>query len=426
MSTTIPTIKGKMGNTVFYEAKMAVRELITAVRPANELDDWASMGVAEKIQREPNNIRIEKEIVPYYVGTADRFFSSLVVLIYDAEVAFESLLDITNKLPNAYRAAAKDMGFLTIDGGSLVVLDGQHRLLAMEKAFKGEIEGKFSTEIPNDEISVIFIHHEENEKTRRIFNKINRHAKPTGRGDNILTSEDDICAIIARQLLDKSAPLGVTYKNEKGKDENIVDIKSNTLAVRSTKLTTVSLVYDVTEYILKHHNKVSGNKVDRQFRPSDDLIEEGYEIVEHYWLTVLDALPPFKKAMEEPGSIPEMRNPEHAYSLLFKPATQFSLFMALIKAEDLGLTLRKAIERISKIDWSMNASLWTDIIVRSNGSIDPKMQARENAADLITYLIAADKMDSQVVEAVKKMFNTAKGTLEEPQELPEPIAVTEF
>lgn len=425
MATTIPCIKGKMGNTVFYEAKMAVRELVTAVRPANELDNWASMGVAEKIQREPNNPRIEKEIVPYYVNTADRFFGSLVVLIYDADVIYDDLPSIAKGLPGAYRTAAKDLGFLTINGGSLVVLDGQHRLLALEKAFKGDIEGPFSSEVANDEVSVIFINHEENEKTRRIFNKINRYAKPTGRGDNILTSEDDVCAIVARKLLDVDAPLGVTYKNDKGKDENIVDIKSNTLAVRSTKITTLSLVYDVTEFILKHKHKVTSNKVERQFRPSDEEIDECYEIVEKYWSIVLEELPAFKQALSDHTLIPELRAPGHSSSLLFKPATQYSLFMALMKAEDLELSLEEAIRRASQIDWSMNAPMWKDIIVRSNGSIDPKMQARENASDLITYLIAADKMDSQVAQAVKNMFNTAKGTLEEPQELPEPIEVTE-
>lgn len=421
MATTVPCIKGKMGNTTFYETKMSVRELVTAVRPANELDEWATMGVAEKMQREPNNSRIEKEIVPYYVGTADRFFSSLVVLIYNAEVNYDPLQGLTKNLPGAYKSAAKDLGFLTIDGGSLVVLDGQHRLLALEKANKGEIEGKFSSEVPDDEVSVIFIHHENSEKTRRIFNKINRHAKPTGRGDNILTSEDDVCAIVARKLLDVDAPLGLTYKNEKGKNENIVDIKNNTLAIRSTKLTTLSLVYDVAEFILKHHNKISGNKVERQFRPTDDTLDECYEIVEKYWSIVLEKLSPFQEALLDHSLIPGMRVPEHPYSLLFKPATQYSLFMAIINAENLGLTIEESIERASKIDWSMNNIYWKDIIVRSNGSIDPKMQARENAAQLITYLIAGDKMSSHQKESIKDMYNESKGTKLTPENLPTPV-----
>lgn len=421
MATTVPCIKGKMGNTTFYETKMSVRELITVVRPANELDEWATMGVAEKMQREPNNSRIEKEIVPYYVGTADRFFSSLVVLIYNAEVSYDPLQGITKNLPGAYKSAAKDLGFLTIDGGSLVVLDGQHRLLALEKAFKGEIEGKFSSEVADDEVSVIFIDHESSEKTRRIFNKINRHAKPTGRGDNILTSEDDVCAIVARKLLDVDAPLGQTYRNDKGKSENIVDIKNNTLAIRSTKLTTLSLVYDVAEFILKHHNKISGNKVERQFRPTDDTLDECYEIVEKYWSIVLEKLSPFQEALLDHSLIPGMRVPEHPYSLLFKPATQYSLFMAIINAENLGLTIEESIERVSKIDWSMNNIYWKDIIVRSNGSIDPKMQARENAAQLITYLIAGDKMSSHQKESIKEMYNESKGTKLTPENLPTPV-----
>ena len=54
-----------------------------------------------------------------------------------------------------------------------------------------------------------FIESRDGQKTRRIFNKVNRHAKPTGRSDNIITSEDDGYALVTRRLLDTDldAPL---------------------------------------------------------------------------------------------------------------------------------------------------------------------------------------------------------------------------
>ena len=44
----------------------------------------------------------------------------------------------------------------------------------------------------------ILIEHEVNMKTRRVFNVVNRYAKQISRGDQIITSEDDGYAIVAR------------------------------------------------------------------------------------------------------------------------------------------------------------------------------------------------------------------------------------
>ncbi|MEH7609499.1 DGQHR domain-containing protein [Priestia megaterium] len=421
MSTTMACLKGKMGNTTYYQGKMPVRELVSSVRAASELDKWASMGVAERIQRIPDIKRIKNEIAPYYAGTRDRFFSSLVVLIYEAEVDYESLDSIVSGLPNAYKNPAKDIGFLTISGGSLVALDGQHRLKALEQVFKHEVSGEYVNEVPNDEVSVIFIDHEDVTKTRRIFNKLNRYAKSTGRGDNIITSEDDICAIIARQLMDEGAPLGVIFKDEQGKNDVIVNWKSNTLPPRSTKFTTISVLYDVAEMILKSKNKITDEKLDKQFRPNDEVIEENYELVESYWTHTLNGIDVYKEALQKPGEIPGMRKPESSHSLLFKPAAQLSLMEALLIAEARGVPIEDAIKRANKINWSMTAEIWQDIIIRSNGVIDPKAQARSNAAQLIAYLISADKMRPKAIKAVADMFNKERGNDDSPEDLPKPV-----
>src|SRR5690606_8270280 len=103
------------------------------------------------------------------------------------------------------------MGFLTIDGGRLVALDGQHRLVALREIVAGrvEAEGEYRDAIADDELCVVFVQHESLEKTRRIFNKVNRHARPTTPTDNIITSEDDGYAIVARWLVENDPPLGL-------------------------------------------------------------------------------------------------------------------------------------------------------------------------------------------------------------------------
>ncbi|XKF83202.1 DGQHR domain-containing protein [Planococcus rifietoensis] len=292
---------------------------------------------------------------------------------------------------------------MTIDGGSLIVLDGQHRHNALEKVNKDEVEGEFMAEVPNDEVTIIVINHESMIKTRRIFSKVNGYAKSTSKNENILTSEDDAHSIVARKLLQPDAPL----------DNNLVNFKNNTLSVRSTQLTTLSVVYETIKLILSHKNK----HLDIHLRPSDEELEEYYDICERYWRVLMENLQPFKAASEEPSTIPEMRADSSANSLLFKPAAQIAFFKGLIIRTERGLDFEEAVERANQIDWSMTSPIWTDIIIRQNGTIDLKSDARDRAADLTAYLIAEDKMTAEEIDRLTEIYRTVRGNSEE--ELPE-------
>lgn len=412
MAIVMPCIRGKIGNTEYYQAKMAARELVTGIRPAKELDEWASMGIEERMQREPNLKRIRDEIAPYIAKTKDRFFGSVIVLVYKGEVHFEELKDVISKLPRAYMSVTNDIGFLTINGGSLIMLDGQHRLLALEKVVKNEIPGKYADDVPNDEISVIFINHESNEKTRRIFNKVNRYAKTTSRGDNLITSEDDGYAILTRWLLNDGAPLGV--KNEKN-ELALVNWKQNTLTTRSTNLTTISVVYETIRYILNGE----GKHLNESIRPSDQELEECYELVESFWKKVLAGVKPYTEALIDLSEIPIMREPDEPYSLLFKPAGQIAFFKGLVSAVERGLDLDTALERANQIEWSMNAPIWKDIIIRTSGAIDASADARERTSLLIAYLLSADTMGNDEITKVEEMCKKAQG--EKFTDLPSPV-----
>src|SRR5204862_203069 len=150
--------------------------------------------------------------------SADRFFGSIIVLVYGPDTfAYENIGKwLSEGTPAAYDKVIQQMGVLTIDGGDLIVLDGQHRwsalrMLVNRKDDKSrEINGPYVGAVRDDELSVIFVPFTSTETTRRMFNKINRSAKPTGRSDNIITSEDDGYAILTRRLLAAGEPFSVT------------------------------------------------------------------------------------------------------------------------------------------------------------------------------------------------------------------------
>ena len=107
-------------------------------------------------------------------------------------------------------------------------------------------------DLANEEISVIFVEHTDTQKIRKIFNKINKYAKQTSRGDNIITSDDDVFAVISRKLLTEGEPLAPIN----GID--LVNWKSNTLSLRSKNLTTLSALYTISGTLLKD-NRYSTN-----------------------------------------------------------------------------------------------------------------------------------------------------------------------
>jgi DNA sulfur modification protein DndB len=425
MALLIPAIKGKIGNTEYFETTMRVRDLVQAVRRASELDDWANFSIEERMQRELDDKRVREQIVPYLTRNEDRFFGSIIVLVYKGEVIFETIADMKISVPGAYKANAHRIGFVTIDGGSLIVLDGQHRVAALKSIYEpkqdGIVLGPYVKEIADDEVCVIFLQHENPVKTRRIFNTVNRYAKQTSRGDNIITSEDDGYAIVTRRLLRDDEPLGNREVN--GKPFEVVNWKSNTLTTRSKQLTTISAVYETAQLIL------TNSFYEPQTRPDEARLDEGAERVGQVWKAILTGLKPYQEALLNPEDIPAMRD-EHAPSaLLFKPAAQIALVRGVLMAcHDSRMGLAEAVGRANKIDWRMQAPLWESVLIKASGAIDAGSESRTRAANVICWMIAADVMTKEEREAVRRNYNQAFGIdVNDPEsakvarELPDPV-----
>lgn len=407
MATVIPAIKGKMGSTTYYEATMTAAELASSVRAARETDAWASATIEERIQRELNKKRVKDEIVPYLRMADDRFFGAVIVLV-DGELEFEDITQFGLKVPAAQRSAAMKMGFLNISGGERIVLDGQHRLAALrdvvQRDFEEDGEPDHAGEVPNDDICVIFIERESSEKTRRIFNKVNRSARTTSRADNIITSEDDGFAVVTRWLLRTDAPLGISHGP---KNELIVDWKSNTIAERGTKLTTVSAVYESVKDILGAEKIPMVDEKKSVVRPSDDQLTEAYEAAERWWTKLMAGITPFRLAAADPSQLPKMREAGN-YKLLLKPNGQQALLKGLANAVDRGVDLDTAIARADKIDWASPA-IWENILIKPNGGMIARTEAYNLAADLIAYLIGPEETTPEQKKNLNRDFAVARG-----------------
>ncbi|MER6279772.1 DNA sulfur modification protein DndB [Streptomyces sp900105245] len=424
MPTLHAAIRAKMGSTPYYVTTMKVSDLVQIARPASEQEEWATTGLTERLQRELNDIRVRTEIAPYLANSPDRFFGAIILLLdSDEEPEFEPLSEVAKSLPKAYRSTmGKDsFGFLTIDSGERIILDGQHRFAALREVFiMRNVVGEYAKDVGDDEVTVIIVPRISTQHTRKIFNKVNRYAKNTSRGDNILTSEDDGFAILTRRLADDGGPLA--GKNHKG--ESLVNYKNNTIAERSTQLTTLSAIYETVRIIAEHYNMADDlNEKKTHVRPPEDTLDQGYEHVEGWWATVLDGMPKLKYGRDNTKLLPELRAKDADYGLLFKPATHIVLFQALsqmLKA-DPGLTLEDAVKRTYQLDWKITDPLWRDVLINSAHNILTKKENYNLAADLITYMVVGDKLPASHIKELSERVAKARGEDESTFQLPEPL-----
>jgi DNA sulfur modification protein DndB len=421
MALTVPALKGKMGSNEYYETKMRAQELIQAARVASERDAWASLTIEERLQRELNDKRVREEIVPYLAKAADRFFGAIIVLIEDADIEYESAGKyLANNVPAAYRKTFEQTGALTIDGGQFIVLDGQHRWAALRSVIQGKddkgnaVTGPEVGSVPDDELVVIFLPFTSGETTRRIFNKINRNARPTGRSDNIITSEDDGNAILSRKLLDAGEPLGAHREN----GELLVNWKSTTISARSGQWTTISAVHTTVIDMLAAANIRFSEKED-VIRPSAEALDRGYEVVRDWWAALMHGVEAFREIISHPDDVAQIRKDRGEWGLLLKPAAHMVMVKALIRAEQRGMDRETAIRRINSVDWHIDSDLWRDVLITTGGRIVARAENYEASAELLAYLIGSDQMDGDMVAKAQEQVRRFRGA---EYELPDPVA----
>ncbi|RIT29556.1 DGQHR domain-containing protein [Mycobacteroides abscessus] len=421
MAITVPALKGKMGINEFYETKMRARELIQAARVASERDTWASLSIEERLQRELNAKRVRDEIVPYLAMSEDRFFGSIIVLIEDAEIEYESASRyLVKDVPAAYRKTFEQMGALTIDGGQFIILDGQHRWAALRCVIQGkddkdnEVTGPEVGNVPDDELVVVFLPFSSPETTRRIFNKINRNARPTGRSDNIITSEDDGNAILSRRLLSAGEPLGAQRED----NTLLVNWKTTTISPRSGQWTTISAVHSTVVDMLAAA-EIRFSEKDDVVRPTPEALDAAYEVVHDWWTAILQGVDAFREILNHPNDVAQIRKDHAEWGLLLKPAAHMVLVKALIRAEQRGVDREAAIKRLNRVDWALDSDTWRDVLITTGGRIMARSENYEISAEMLAYLIGADRMDAKAKSKALADVRRFRGA---EWELPTPVA----
>ena len=264
MSTTIAAMKARLGDTDYYVLSMKAQELINKVKIPKELEGWEDLSVEERYQRDINYNRVRSQIAPYLANDKSRFFGAIILAAdhFDSNVEFEPLSAVLAKgVPIRYRSEAENMGFLNFRGGELLVpLDGQHRLKAIQMALTGRDEKNKDIpaivapcrELAQEDVTVILVPYEAR-KARKIFTRVNRYAKPTTTGQNIVTDDDDVVAVLSREVANDLI------------GGRLAKYTSNTLRPKDAEFTTLAIIYNCNEAIIAR--SFPGGKVDKTQLP---------------------------------------------------------------------------------------------------------------------------------------------------------------
>ena len=428
---TLPAQRLKMGSTTYFLASMPAHQLaMVAKSPSRDLPEWEDMSVEDRFQREVNTKRLHDEVIPYLATHPDRFFGSVIVLV-EGDITFEELTRFAPNLPHAYQSSGEKIGFLTIDDSSFTALDGQHRLVALREIFEGNYPGELQPGIAQDDLSVIFIENESIQKTRRIFNKVNRYARSTSRADNLILSEDDGYAIISRRLF--SDEEGEWFCRDPRFDQSlrsdkelrgIVNWKNNTLSGRSLQLTTISALSLMVKDICEANQIHLDEKTLGGVAPDREILNEGFQICQRWFRAMFSAFSELNEARHNVSVIPEYRENGQPYSFLFKPAGQISLFRAARKGRDMlgnQFSVDEFMMWANRMNWAVEADIWRDIIVIGGQRILAKQNTYEDAALMILWMVFGES--PKLGEHLRHLMTERLRQVNPELQLPQPLDI---
>lgn len=250
----IPAIRGKIGNWNYYTGNITFEQISKHVTASvNEIYQADSLDYV--LQR--NLTENYNAIKEYILNDSERFFNAIILAIFEGdprwlEVEFEE---------REYCS----VGFLEFTEKEIIFpIDGQHRVKGIQEAIKEK------PELITESVPVVFVAHYQTQegrtRTRKLFSTLNRRAKPVGQNENIALDEDDMCAIITRELM-QTFPLFM--------DTNIGYSKGKQLPANNiVALTSIIALYQSVCAILQRDLGLSDNMFKKKllFRPNEEEI----------------------------------------------------------------------------------------------------------------------------------------------------------
>lgn len=346
----IPAIRGKIGNTVFYCTTLTFKQVSTMVKKVDSELHTAN-SLKEQIQRSltDNYIKIKE----YILKREDRFFDSLVLAVYDGDPMWKEVrYEIDEQ-------TYYNVGLLEFSGQEKIFpVDGQHRVEGIRAALI-ENEG-----LGDETVSVMLIGHqnttEGREKSRRIFSTLNRYVKPVRLGDIIALDEDDIVAIVTRELLE-TYPLFMD-KRIKASNNKSIPQSDKTAFTSLMTLYECHLAIYRTYICQKERKNYSKTQIKEKlkYRPSDEILNEFNQLLIGFWESMRSTFVEIEDYINNNSDNPaeELRSTENGGNLFFRPIGLLPFVEAVSR---ISLAANNSFDEVIAMYANLNRNVHSDL-----------------------------------------------------------------
>jgi len=352
----IPAIRGKIGNTVYYATNLTFKQVSELVKRVDS-ELHTSNSLKEEIQRSLTDNY--KQIKEYILNREDHFFDSLVLAVYDGDPQWtEVRYEINDE-------TYYNIGLLELSGNEKIFpVDGQHRVEGIKAALQQ------NPEISNETISVMLIGHsntsEGRERSRRIFSTLNRYVKPVRLGDIIALDEDDIVAIVTRELLE-TYPL---FMGNKIKASNSKSIPVNDKAAFTSLMTLYDCHIALLNVFLSELNNrnytIKQLKDYLKYRPSDNIITNFTTYLTDFWNLMRSTFPEIETFTQSQieNAAEELRSQTTGGNLFFRPIglLPFVESIAKIKSTNVNLLYENILQQYANMNRIVSIEPWQRIL----------------------------------------------------------------
>lgn len=390
----LPALRALMGDWVYYSTIMKFKDIGDRVKPAEEIHE--SKTLKDFIQRHLTSR--SGEISEYLLTQPQRFFNSLIIGVYGGDPKWIELkIEKSDQLPSFPLSESGILGYLKLSGEELLfALCGQHRVEGIKKAIEK------NKDLSNEEISVIFIGHkrtpEGKERTRRLFATLNRYAKPVNVFEIIALDEDDIGAILTRDLIEIH-PLFAGKRLSFTKSAAIPKLEKNCF---TNIITLYKFINELLSKYLKKEKLYKKGQWEKflKTRPTQNTIILSKKFI----LKVLDlicanfnALQVYLDENDSKDDIAYKYRNENGGHILFRPIGLLIYIRVICSALEDGWELEKTIHLVSKIETEIEKYPWVGLLWESGSkNMITNGENQKVAIRLIRYMIGLDEDENKL------------------------------
>lgn len=270
-----------------------------------------------RAQRVLNRARIP-EMARYVVDNPKDYIFSSITASIDGKVKFEA---------HSEKGAGRNIGRLLIPmTARFLINDGQHRRAAIEEALKER------PELGDETLSVVFFLDAGLKRSQQMFADLNRHAVRPTKSLGILYDHRDPLSKLARDVVEE-----VSYFR------SLTETEKTTISNRSTKLHTLSSIFQATQTLLGKTKK-------------SEVSEKETKLAIEFWEEVGKQIPDWQLALDKEVSCAELRRDcIHAHGIALQA---IGVAGAALLAEE-PRRWKTRLKKLKDIDWSRsNKRIW--------------------------------------------------------------------